>query len=51
MYISSNGRENYVKEVACKKEIYSFFNAIYTAGEFQTSRKEDLVGLLLNGKN
>ncbi|MFC4765983.1 HAD family hydrolase [Effusibacillus consociatus] len=47
LYIASNGGEPYVKGVARAKGIDSYFDRIYSAGEFKTSRKEELVEKLL----
>jgi phosphoglycolate phosphatase len=47
LYIASNGGERYVKGVARAMGIERFFLHIYSAGEYKTARKEDLVARLL----
>jgi phosphoglycolate phosphatase len=47
LFIASNGLEAYVKGVPQAKGIAHRFEAFYSAGEFQTSTKVDLVKLLL----
>lgn len=47
LFVASNGLEDYVKEVARYKGIAELFDGLYSAGEFQTSTKVDLVAKLL----
>ncbi|GLX69610.1 HAD hydrolase-like protein [Paenibacillus glycanilyticus] len=47
LFVASNGLEVYVKEVARFKEIAELFDGLYSAGEFQTASKVDLVAKLL----
>jgi phosphoglycolate phosphatase len=47
LYIASNGGERYVKGVAQAMKIDSFFTRIYSAGEYKTARKEELIAKLL----
>lgn len=47
LFVASNGLERYVKEVARLKEISFLFEDLYSAGEYSTSSKVDLVALLL----
>lgn len=48
LFVASNGLEHYVKGVAEHKGIASLFDGIYSAGEYDTSSKVDLVARLLN---
>lgn len=48
LFVASNGLEHYVKEVAKAHHIFPLFEALYSAGEFQTASKVDLVKLLLD---
>lgn len=48
LFVASNGLEHYVKEVANAHGIASLFEGIYSAGEYQTASKVDLVRLLLD---
>lgn len=43
LFVASNGLEVYVKEVARYKGIADLFDGLYSAGEFQTASKVDLV--------
>ncbi|RIX46352.1 HAD family hydrolase [Paenibacillus nanensis] len=47
LFVASNGLEDYVKGVAQYRGIASLFDGIYSAGEFGTSSKVDLVAKLL----
>ncbi|MFF2480624.1 HAD family hydrolase [Paenibacillus sp. NPDC058071] len=47
LFVASNGLESYVKEVAKYRGIADLFEGLYSAGEFQTSSKVDLVRRLL----
>ncbi|MEI7024752.1 HAD family hydrolase [Paenibacillus sp. y28] len=47
LFIASNGLEAYVKQVAQYTNIARFFEGIYSAGEYRTRTKVELVDLLL----
>jgi phosphoglycolate phosphatase len=47
LFIASNGLEVYVKKVAQQMGIASYFEAMYSAGQYQTKSKVDLVKLLV----
>jgi phosphoglycolate phosphatase len=47
LFTASNGLETYVKKVIEYKGLSSLFEGLYTAGEFNTRSKVDLVRLLL----
>lgn len=47
LFVASNGLELYVKEVARHMGIASCFEGLYSAGEYQTKSKVDLVRILL----
>lgn len=47
LFIASNGLEPYVKGVPAGRGIGELFEAMYSAGEFETASKVDLVRLLL----
>lgn len=47
LYVASNGLEKYVKEVIRATGLSAFFTALYSAGEFQTPSKAELVRLLM----
>lgn len=47
LFIASNGLEPYVKGVLQKRGISAYFEKIYSAGEYKTKSKVDLVRLLL----
>ncbi|MFC3343719.1 HAD family hydrolase [Paenibacillus abyssi] len=51
LFVASNGLEDYVKGVARAKGIDQWFDGLYSAGEFQTSSKVDLVAKLLQDHN
>lgn len=51
LFVASNGLEHYVKEVAKAHHIFPLFEALYSAGEFQTASKVDLVKLLMDKYN
>lgn len=48
LFIASNGLEEYVKGVPAVKGIDDWFEGMYSAGEFATSTKVDLVRRLLD---
>lgn len=47
LFVASNGLEHYVKGVAEHKGIAALFDGIYSAGEYETASKVDLVARLL----
>ncbi|MFD2329831.1 HAD family hydrolase [Cohnella sp. GCM10020058] len=47
LFVASNGLEDYVKEVPRLRGIGDLFEGFYSAGEYATSSKVDLVRLLL----
>ncbi|MDF2937939.1 MAG: haloacid dehalogenase [Paenibacillaceae bacterium] len=51
LFVASNGLEDYVRGVARLKGIAPLFEELYSAGEFQTASKVDLVHLLLERHN
>jgi phosphoglycolate phosphatase len=51
LFVASNGLEPYVKGVAEHKGISGLFDGLYSAGEFGTATKVDLVGRLLRDHN
>lgn len=48
LFVASNGLEHYVKGVAEAHGIAPLFEGLFSAGEFQTATKVDLVKLLLD---
>lgn len=48
LFVASNGLEEYVKGVAERMEIAPLFEGLYSAGEFRTLSKVDLVKLALD---
>lgn len=48
LFVASNGLEQYVKGVVETKGLSAQFEAVYSAGEFLTASKVDLVRMLLN---
>ncbi|WP_248930491.1 HAD family hydrolase [Paenibacillus hamazuiensis] len=48
LFVASNGLEAYVKQVPEHKGIAPLFEGLYSAGEYKTSSKVDLVRLLLD---
>ncbi|MCR8643692.1 HAD hydrolase-like protein [Paenibacillus sp. N1-5-1-14] len=48
LFVASNGQEPYVRGVAAAKGITDLFVDLYSAGEYQTTTKVDLVAHLLN---
>lgn len=48
LFVASNGLEDYVKLVAHHKGIADLFENLYSAGEYRTATKVDLVRLLLD---
>lgn len=51
LYIASNGQKEYVDGLLEILNIKDFFVAVYTAGEYSTAKKDDLVSLLLKNHN
>ncbi|OMC71316.1 haloacid dehalogenase [Paenibacillus sp. FSL H7-0326] len=51
LYVASNGLEHYVKGVAKAYGIAHLFDDLYSAGEYATASKVDLVKLLLDKHN
>ncbi|WP_028548118.1 HAD family hydrolase [Paenibacillus sp. UNC451MF] len=47
LFVASNGLEPYVKGVVQHKELGPLFEGLYSAGEFQTRSKVDLVRMLM----
>ncbi|WP_028561931.1 HAD family hydrolase [Paenibacillus pinihumi] len=47
LFVASNGLEHYVKGVASLRTIDHLFTGLYSAGEFDTASKVDLVSRLL----
>lgn len=47
LFVGSNGQEDYVRDVTRIMKIDHFFERLYSAGEFQTATKVDLISLLL----
>ncbi|MEF3306488.1 HAD family hydrolase [Paenibacillus sp. GYB003] len=47
LFVASNGLEAYVKEVIRSKGLAELFTGLYSAGEYATKSKVDLVRLLL----
>ncbi len=47
LFIASNGLEAYVREVIQRKGLSHLFEGLYSAGEYQTKSKVDLVRILL----
>ncbi|WP_309121500.1 HAD family hydrolase [Paenibacillus sp.] len=47
LFVASNGLESYVKGVAARLGIADRFESLYSAGEYRTASKVDLVKLLL----
>lgn len=47
LFVASNGLEGYVKSVVQAKGLHPLFEALYSAGEYKTSTKVELVKLLL----
>jgi phosphoglycolate phosphatase len=48
LFVASNGLEGYVKGVIAAKGLDTLFEGLYSAGEFQTQSKVDLVRMLLD---
>lgn len=48
LFVASNGLEDYVKEVPRLRGIGDLFEGFYSAGEYNTASKADLVHLLLD---
>lgn len=51
LFVASNGLEHYVKGVAEIHQVTELFDDLYSAGEFSTASKVDLVKLLLDKHN
>lgn len=47
LFVASNGLEDYVKKVCEHYKISSLFQSLYSAGEYQTASKDDLVKLVI----
>ncbi|GBF12001.1 HAD family hydrolase [Tepidibacillus infernus] len=47
LFVASNGLETYIKELAKAFRIDHYFEAMYSAGEFETKSKNDLVKKLV----
>jgi len=47
LFVASNGLEDYVKGVAFAHEIMPFFEGVYSAGQYKTPSKINLVQILL----
>lgn len=47
LFVASNGLERYVKEIIGQKGLAPLFTGLYSAGEYETRSKVDLVKLLL----
>ncbi|MBW7477048.1 HAD hydrolase-like protein [Paenibacillus oenotherae] len=47
LFVASNGLEHYVKGIAHHKGISELFDGLYSAGEYQTASKVDLVARLM----
>ncbi|WP_157729663.1 HAD family hydrolase [Tumebacillus algifaecis] len=48
LYTASNGEKRYVESVVETTGIASYFTKLFTAGEYKTKKKEDLVQLVLD---
>lgn len=48
LFVASNGLEHYVKGVAAEHSILPLFEGLYSAGEYKTATKVDLVKLLMD---
>ncbi|MBB6672334.1 HAD family hydrolase [Cohnella nanjingensis] len=48
LFVASNGLETYVKEVPQLRGIGDLFEGFYSAGEYETASKADLVRILLD---
>ncbi|MGZ4107912.1 MAG: HAD family hydrolase [Tumebacillaceae bacterium] len=51
IYTASNGEERYVATVIEALGLNDYFTRLYSAGEYKTEKKEDLVALLLKQEN
>ncbi|GKU75800.1 HAD family hydrolase [Paenibacillus sp. L3-i20] len=51
LFVASNGLEEYVKGVAEHRGIADLFDGIYSAGQYNTASKVDLVSILLKDHN
>jgi phosphoglycolate phosphatase len=51
LFVASNGLEDYVKQVVSAKGISELFEGLYSAGQYRTKSKVDLVKLLLATHN
>ncbi|WP_176719869.1 HAD family hydrolase [Desulfuribacillus alkaliarsenatis] len=47
LFVASNGAEAYVKHVVHRMQIAQYFDKVYSAGEFNTSTKVDLVDRII----
>lgn len=48
LFVASNGLEDYIKSIIRYKGLAPYFEGLYSAGEYRTSTKAELVGLLLS---
>jgi len=51
LFVASNGLERYVKEIVRLKSLEGLFEGLYSAGEYKTSTKVDLVARLMKDHN
>ncbi len=51
LFVASNGLEDYVKGIVKHKGLTDLFTGLYSAGEYETSTKVDLVARLLKDHN
>lgn len=51
IFTASNGEERYVHTVIEETKLRPLFTTLYSAGEYKTEKKEDLVALLLQKEN
>jgi phosphoglycolate phosphatase len=51
LFVASNGLEDYVKQVTYAKDLGPLFEGLYSAGEYKTRSKVDLVNILLKKYN
>ena len=51
LFVASNGVEKYVKGIVEYEQLGQYFTQVYSAGEFETSYKEDLVRRIFDDHN